>query len=99
MDKGTLDIMLAEQEGWSRAVRTLKWLHSRMRTPATLLLVSNSPPNERIDLLTTAFWHNIGFKVSSVRNQCFRGNRSVQAPSTPRPHIAHPRQRWSRALR
>ena len=63
--------MLSEQEGWSKAVRTLKWLHSRMRTPATLLLVSNSPPNERIDLLTTVFWHNIGFKVSSLRSQCF----------------------------
>ena len=53
-----------------------------MRTPATLLLVSNSPPNERIDLLTTAFWHNIGFKVS-VRNQCFPRRSQHAGPLHP----------------
>lgn len=63
VDKCTLDIMLTNEDGWERASRALKWLHDRMRTPGTLLLVSHSPPHERVELLNTVYWHDMQFKV------------------------------------
>ena len=63
VDKGTLDIMLTTEDGWQRSVRAFKWLYGRMRTPATMLLVSHSPPDERIDLINSVYWHSVEFKV------------------------------------
>ena len=73
VDKGTLDIMLTKEDGWQRAVRTIKWIYSRMRTPGTLMVVSHSPPDERIDLLSTVYWHSIIFKVSAGTGDLDRG--------------------------
>ena len=63
VDKCTIDVMLTREDGWQRAAQALKWLHGRMRTPGTLMLVSHSPPHERIELLNTIYWHDMKFKV------------------------------------
>ena len=87
MDKGTLDIMLTKEDGWQRAVRTIKWIYSRMRTPGTLMVVSHSPPDERIDLLSTVYWHSVIFKV---RFNFFRGPCTAVANTfTKIPYMVH----------
>ncbi|KAL6754019.1 hypothetical protein V8C86DRAFT_2713852 [Haematococcus lacustris] len=62
IDKGTLDCMLSGRDGYGRAVAALKVLHETLKTPGTLLLVSHSPPADRLTLLRTVYWHDIQVK-------------------------------------
>jgi hypothetical protein len=57
--QGTLDIMLSAEDGWERAERALQWIHQHMRTPSTFVLISHSPPHDRINLLSCVYWHSI----------------------------------------
>jgi hypothetical protein len=73
--QGTVDLLLITEDGWRKADRALKWIYSVMKTPSTLILVSHSPPHDRIDLLSSVSWHDIQFKVSgTVREQAQAGS-------------------------
>uniref|UniRef100_A0A7R9V8G6 Methyltransferase domain-containing protein n=1 Tax=Chlamydomonas euryale TaxID=1486919 RepID=A0A7R9V8G6_9CHLO len=64
VDKGTVDCLLGARDGWRAAERALRELYERMRTPGTLLLVSHSPPHERMDMLASVpHWHDVQFKM------------------------------------
>ncbi|GAX83744.1 hypothetical protein CEUSTIGMA_g11169.t1 [Chlamydomonas eustigma] len=63
VDKGTIDIILSAEDGWERAARALQWVYQHMRTPATFILISHSPPHDRINLLSSVYWHSIQFKM------------------------------------
>eukprot|EP00955_Chlamydomonas_euryale_P071361 361051-Chlamydomonas_euryale.AAC.4 len=64
VDKGTVDCLLGARDGWRAAERALRELYERMRTPGTLLLVSHSPPHERMDMLASVpHWHDVQVSV------------------------------------
>ena len=62
VDKGTLDILLSASDGYERAATALRWMWAQTKTPATVILVSHSPPHERIDFLLSEFWNDIKVK-------------------------------------
>lgn len=63
VDKGTLDLMMTSEDGWERATRALFWIYTRLRTPSNLIIVSHSPPEDRIELLMSIYWNEIHFKM------------------------------------
>mmetsp|Transcript_22625 Transcript_22625/g.57564 ORF Transcript_22625/g.57564 Transcript_22625/m.57564 type:complete len:230 (-) Transcript_22625:284-973(-) len=64
IDKGTVDCLLCEREGGhKRAETAIRTMYEVLKTPAVLVLVSHSPPSDRLDLLQTVYWHDIQVKV------------------------------------
>lgn len=63
VDKGTLDILLSTIDGYEGAANALRWMWTRTKTPATVILVSHSPPHERVNFYLTEFWNSFRVKV------------------------------------
>ncbi|KAF5837083.1 S-adenosyl-L-methionine-dependent methyltransferase [Dunaliella salina] len=63
VDKGTMDCILSKSGGYPRAVHAMQAIYSHMKTPATLVLVSHSPPQDRMDLFHSLYWHEIKVRV------------------------------------
>lgn len=62
-DKGTIDCLLCGGvDGYAQAERAIRHTYELMRTPATLIYVSHSPPVDRIDLINTCYWHEVKVK-------------------------------------
>ena len=57
--QGTLDCILAEHDGYDKAVAAVRSIYDHLKTPATFVLVSHSPPPDRLELLQVVYWHDI----------------------------------------
>ena len=64
VDRATIDLLLSTPGGYDRAASQLKWIWMNSKTPSTIVLVSHSPPDERMDFFLGLYWRDI--KVNQV---------------------------------
>eukprot|EP00798_Chlamydomonas_sp_ICE-L_P019131 gene19131-25738_t len=68
IDKGTIDCILSGVGGWDRGVTAIQSIYENMKTPSKLIVVSHSPPEDRLDLINSVYWHEVKDRLDLINS-------------------------------